>query len=233
MADLELTRFLLAIVLLLSATLALGQAFTLLNLPRVIGEICAGLILGPSLVGHAFPEVYAWIFKGFPEQEKLLSAFYWFGLILLMFTAGFKIPFDLNKSDRSRILMLVAGGLFLPLIFGFLLSSLLPNQATPSPLAFALVIAIASSVTSIPVITRIFIELDLQSTRFAQLVLSAAAVQDLFLWVLLSIALSLNAGKTLEFSSIGPVVASTLVFAFLSITLMPSVVRHAGRALAK
>lgn len=232
MLDQELSRLLLSLVLLLFFALGVGHVFNIFRLPRVIGEICAGLLLGPSFLGYFAPDLHAWIFNGFAEQGKLLSVFYWLGLILLMFTAGFKISANFNKGDRLLLLMLILGGMILPFLFGFFASFLLPNSAAPSPLAFSLVIAIASAVTSIPVLTRIFMDVDMLASRFAQSVLTAAAIQDIILWIVLSVALAIQQGQGSGSSSIGgisSIVLGTIFFSIFSIFMVPALLRFSGR----
>jgi Kef-type K+ transport system membrane component KefB len=234
MLDHELSRLLLSLVLLLLFALAIGHVFSNLKLPRVVGEICAGLLLGPSLFGHLAPQMYSWIFSGFPEQVKMLSVFYWLGLILLMFTAGFKISTRVSKNDAVLFAFLITGGLGLPLLFGFTASPLIPNTTAANPFALALVIAIASAVTSIPVVTRIFVELDMLSSRFAQMVLSAAAVQDLILWIVLSTALTIQQGQVdspISISDIVALVGGTITFTAATVLLVPAILRFAGRAI--
>jgi Kef-type K+ transport system membrane component KefB len=215
MADSELSRLLLSLVLLLSSSLAVGHIFHHFHLPRVIGEILAGIILGPSFFGFFFPEVYAWIFNGFAEQGKLLSVFYWLGLILLMFSAGFELPERIDKGDRVLLICLFIGGLSLPLALGYFLANLIPNNMGSNQTAFTIIIAVASAVTSIPVLSRIFIDLNIISTRFAKMILTAAAAQDLFLWVILSIGLAIQAESTsilsLDFSYF-KIIISTVLF---------------------
>lgn len=235
MLDQELSRLLLSLVLLLFFALAIGYAFSSLGLPRVVGEICAGLVLGPSLLGHFVPQIFSWIFAGFSEQGKMLSVFYWLGLILLMFTAGFKISTKFSRDDRLLFVFLILGGMGLPFLFGFFASPLLPNSMSANPFALALVIATASAVTSIPVITRIFIDLDMLSSRFAQVVLSAAAVQDLILWIALSAALTIQQGQlggTIGFTEIAPIVGGVIIFTAATILLIPAILRFAGRTIA-
>ncbi len=229
MLDHELSRLLLSLVVLLFFAFAVGHVFTVIRFPRVIGEICAGLMLGPSLLGYVEPDLQAWIFNGFAEQKKLLSVFYWLGLILLMFTAGFKISGPLLKGDRPLLVALILGGMGLPFLFGFAASPLFPNAASPNPLAFSLVIAVASAVTSIPVITRIFMDLEMASSRFSQVVLTAAAIQDIILWIVVSLALAVQQEQVGTPIGIAPVVIGTALFAAFSILVVPGMLRFGGR----
>jgi Kef-type K+ transport system membrane component KefB len=233
MSDLELSRLLLSLVLLLSCALGAGHIFNVLRLPRVIGEISAGLLLGPSCLGFFLPELHVWLFQGFSDQEKLLSVFYWLGLILLMFTAGFKIPSSLAKGDLLLVSALVLGGMSLPFAGGFLAANLLPNTETPMPLVISLVMAIASAVTSIPVITRIFLDSEMLSSRFARLTLAAAAIQDLFLWIVLSAALTIHHGEDLSSNGFGAIFLGTVFFSVFCIAVVPALLRFAGRAVMR
>ncbi len=236
MADFELTRFLLSLVLLLFFSLSIGHIFSVIGLPRVVGEIGAGLILGPSLLGFLFPDLFQWIFSGFSEQKKLLSVFYWLGLIFLMFTAGFNVSTKLTQGTGRLIFLLMLGGLGLPFLFGLAAAHFIPNSLTVNPISFALVLAAASAVTSIPVLTRIFMDLNVLSTRFAQVVLSAAAVQDLILWVALSIALSIQQGQadfSFRISDVALIVAGTLIFGAAALLLFPLAIRYAGHIVLK
>ncbi len=229
MSDFELSRLLLSLVLLLSCALVMGQILEALKLPRVIGEICAGFVLGPSLLGALMPDVYQWIFRAFEDQTKLLYVFYWLGLILLMFSAGFKVSTTFAKGDHGLVLRLIVGGIGLPFLFGFSASSWIPNQLTPNPLAFSLIIAIAMAVTSIPVLTKIFMDLGIGSSRFARLALTASALQDLLLWTILSVALAFQQGQIVDGRGLLPEVAGTFAFAAFAIFVAPPLVRLTGR----
>jgi Kef-type K+ transport system membrane component KefB len=228
MVDSELSRLLLSVVLLLSLALGMGHLFNIFRLPRVIGEICAGIFLGPSLVGLFAPEIYTWIFNGFADQRKLLSVFYWFGLILLMFSAGFELPEKTDKNDRVLLLSLFLGGISLPFLSGLLLAHSIPNKMASNDISFSLVIALASAVTSIPVLSRIFIDLNMIASRFAKMVLTVAALQDLVLWIGLSVALAIQAGsgqKSVSISDHIEIIMGTIIFIFFTIYIVPFILR--------
>jgi Kef-type K+ transport system membrane component KefB len=229
MTDFDFSRLLLSLVFLLSFALAIGQVLESLRLPRVIGEICAGLALGPSLLGALIPDAYEWVFLAFDDQAKLLSVFHWLGLILLMFSAGFKVSTTFDKGDHKLVLRLISGGIALPFLFGFIASSWIPNQLSPNPLAFSLVIAIAAAVTSIPVLTKIFMDLGIGSGRFARFALTASAIQDLLLWTVLALALAIQQGQIIDGRDLLLEVAGTFAFAAFAIFAAPFLVRLAGR----
>src|SRR5688572_7358023 len=81
----ELTRFFVAVVALMACAHLVGSLFGRLKMPRVIGEIAGGLLLGPTVLGAISPSAQSWVFDAFPEEGKLLAMMSSFGVVLLMF----------------------------------------------------------------------------------------------------------------------------------------------------
>lgn len=227
LSDMELSRFILAIFLLLASAHGLGQLFHMCGLPRVIGEIAGGLVLGPTVLGAIFPGAYLWIFASTETIGRLISAFYWFGLLLLMFTSGFEIRTKFEPNDRKIITYVLIGstiipfvaGLFFPYVYDF--SSYMGEKENLT--ALKLVLAIAIAITSIPVISKIFIDLDLMGTRFARIVLTVATIHDVILWVALAAATNLVSSTDISLGSVIATLTITLVFFAASTWLMPPV----------
>src|SRR3989338_9159050 len=93
-----LTRFFIAMLSLLFSAYLFGYLFERLKMPKVVGEIFGGLVLGPTFLGHFFPSIYEDIFL---KQGEIIAALYWLGLVLLMFTSGFEIERKLEKRDKK------------------------------------------------------------------------------------------------------------------------------------
>src|SRR6267378_2442715 len=89
LSSLELTRFFFAMVLLLFTAHSFGFLFYEAKLPRVIGEISGGLILGPTFLGYVAPDAENWVFGAFPSEGQLISIISYIALVTLMFTSGF------------------------------------------------------------------------------------------------------------------------------------------------
>lgn len=229
MNDSELARFFLSLVLLLSAALGGGHLFERLKLPRVIGEIAGGIVLGPSVLGLISLDVHKWLFAGFPAQTALLSAFYWFGLVLLMFTAGFKMQAEREGGSGRIVSGLIVGALIIPFTFGYVAASLFDETRVGDGFAFRLVMGIAVAVTSIPVISRIFLDLDLMKTPFAHNVIGAATIQDLVLWTLLAVATAVQHGDAADATGITRVIAITIAFVVASLLFAPALLRMIRR----
>jgi Kef-type K+ transport system membrane component KefB len=229
LTDSELARFFLSLVLLLIGALGGGHLFERLKMPRVVGEIAGGFALGPSVLGLVSLDAHKWLFAGFAAQGALLSGFYWFGLVLLMFTAGFKMHAEGGGGTSRIIPALIVGALTLPLAFGYASAPLFAGSRTGDPLAFQLVMAIAVAVTSIPVVSRIFLDIGLMNTAFARNVIAAATVQDLVLWTLLALATAVQHGDATDAAGMARVISVTGAFVLVSLFLAPALVRTVRR----
>lgn len=195
LSDHELTRFFVAIVLLMALAHLAGSAFARLKMPRVIGEIAGGLLLGPTVLGALSPGAYDWVFDAFPAEGKLLSMASWFGLVLLMFVSGMEIRARFAREDRRVAVPVLIGATTLPFLAGLAAPLVYDFSAYMGPrgntASLVIIIGIAVAITSIPVISKIFLDLGIMHTRFARIVLTVATVEDIALWGLLAVAASL------------------------------------------
>lgn len=188
----EISHFLLAMGCLLAMAHLLGYLAERIYIPRVIGEVAAGLVLGPTLLGHFFPDTFKWLFLGFETEDKLFGLLYQFGLLMLMFCSGLKFQTKFNRDDIKLTSALVIGATIPAFIVGWFAADLFnitPYLGTASnPLAIKIVIAISIAITSIPVISKIFNDLGIMHTRFAKIVIACAGIHDILLWVALGFA---------------------------------------------
>jgi Kef-type K+ transport system membrane component KefB len=155
----------------------------------VAGEILAGLVLGPSLLGAIAPDLMHTLFDGSTAQTFVgLSQI---GLILLMFQIGLEFEFKANLGTSKKSIVVVSlAGLLLPFAMGYLSAPWFHERlAEPRPalFGFQLFFGIAMSITAIPILGRIFMELRLSHTRVAALSIGAAAIDDIAGWLLLGV----------------------------------------------
>lgn len=221
--SLDLSHFLLATAILLGLAHLLGYLAERLMIPRVIGEVGAGLVLGPTLLGYIFPHAFTWLFAGFPQENRMFGLMYQIGLTLLMFCSGLKFHTKLKNGDGKIITSIVLASTILPFALGWLATDFINFKQFLGPanseFALKIVIAISIAVTSIPVISKIFNDLGIMHSRFAKLVVAIAGVHDTLLWVALGIATAVaghsgpvTAGAV--FTSIGTTVAFVFVTLF-------------------
>ncbi|HZF10249.1 MAG TPA: cation:proton antiporter [Thermoanaerobaculia bacterium] len=190
----DLAHLVAALILLLAAAHGCGYLFRRFRQPAVLGEVLGGLLLGPTVFGRLLPGWQSWVFHDNLPTVTVLGAIYQLGLLLLMFSSGAEICALFRKGERKAAALITLTGTALPFVFGLLLLRFIDTTpylgAAQNRTAFALVFAIGVAVTSIPVISRILYDLGLLETPFARIVLSAAVVEDVLLYVLVAIALS-------------------------------------------
>lgn len=165
-----------------------GMTAVRLRQPRAVGEMMAGLALGPSLLGWVFPDWYAQWIGGAPRLP--LSILSQIGLIFLLFQIGMEFEFSHLKSkvQRRTVSWVWMAGIAFPLILGFFLGWFSAPTLHPSgsPLHFSIFMGIALSITALPILGRILIELKLEKSKLGVLAISCAAMDDVVAWILLA-----------------------------------------------
>lgn len=221
----EIQTIIFAITILGILSYTLGQVFSLLRLPNVIGEILGGIILGPSVLGIIAPDLQQRLFFAFPEEGKIVFVFYWIGLILLMFISGFKTEISFEKKNRKLIIVLLVGSSLIPLIIGFIISPFFASyfiNSTADLMSFKILFSIGIAITSIPVISKIFIDLNIIDTRFAGVALSSATIEDLIEWFILSVVMEVST-KDSTFQEVLLVLGLTIIAFIFSLYVLPKV----------
>ena len=164
-----------------------GWLFRKLHQPHVIGEMVAGILLGPSLLGWIAPTISAALFP--PASLGSLNSLSQIGLLLFMFLVGLELDLkQLRELGRAAIITSQAS-ILAPFILGFLLAVYLyPRVSDPSVnfTGFALFMSIAMSITAFPVLARILAERDLLRTKVGALAIACAAVNDVTAWCILA-----------------------------------------------
>jgi len=225
----SLTRFLLSIVILVVSAHFFGHWFERLKLPRVIGEISAGILLGPSVLGALSWGSYdLFLFDEFVGHKVLLNAFYWLGLCMLMFTSGFHIQRRLPADERRDITVLVIITSTVPFALGWWAVSFIPvehyMQHTANLVAFKIVFAVSVTVTSIPVISKIFGDLGLLKTKFAKVVVATATLHDIVLWTAIAVATTVQNSGDVRIGELAGAAALSLAFIAFFLVLGPWII---------
>jgi Kef-type K+ transport system membrane component KefB len=239
-ADSDLARLLVALAVLLIVSHGCGSLFARFRQPPAIGEILGGILLGPTLLATVAPGVQRWIFPPSGMSAAALGAVYQLGLLLLMFAAGAEMR-KLLQPDAIRTVGLIAGfGMVLPFAAGLgLVAALGVNDfigtAHNHP-ALILVFGLAVAVTSIPVISRIMHDLNLLPTRFARMVLSAAVLEDIVLYVVLAVAVGLvQTGRSSAFGipaalHVHSIVENSIYHTIVAVIFLAVALGFGGRA---
>lgn len=226
----DLSLLLLQLVVVLVAAHIGGALGARVGQPRVVGEMAAGIALGPTLLGALAPRASAAVFPA--DRLGALGAVAQLGILLFLFVVGLRLDHGV-LANRARLAVLVSqASIVVPFALGFALAPLLPSSlAGPSvsPLAFALFLGAAMSVTAFPVLARILEERGLTTTRLGGLALACAAVDDVSAWVILAgvVAVARADGG----AGTGPAVARTLALTAGVLALTLLAVRPALRRL--
>ncbi len=183
---------LLQLIIILSVVQFFGNLSRRIGQQWVIGEIIAGLALGPSLLGSLWPQLEHWLFptNTLPTLQTLGDI----GLILYMFSLGARLDIQLMLHQSRRAALISLSGILLPLALGVLLGLFLyPSLAGPKAtlLSFALLVGTAMAITAFPVLARLLAEKNMLGTKVGMLALTCASVDDILAWCLLAFIVSL------------------------------------------
>lgn len=232
----SLLVLLLQLAFLLLLALVLGRLAERFNMPAVAGELCAGVLVGPSILQPLLPGLSAWLLPQQPAQMHLLDAVGMLGVLLLVGVTGAELKFDLVRRRGLTAARVSIAGLLLPLGLGIGIGFVLPRSFLPSgtdPTVFALFLGVAMCVSAIPVIAKTLLDMKLLHRDIGQLILAAGVVDDVAGWFLLSVVSAMaTAGLTagvVATSLLYPV--GVVVFAILiGRPLVGRVLRAAGRS---
>jgi len=228
----QLTTLLLALLLLAGCAQLFGYVFVLLRQPKVVGEILAGVVLGPALLGRL--PFLAHIMQGAMHQGNILDFVYWLGLLLLMFLAGAETQQLFTHEERREVGWLTIVGTGLPFLLGLALAPWIirPSLAGPNGnrISLTIILAVGVAVTSVPVVSKIFADLKILHTRFARLVLGVAVLEDIVLWLALAVATAMAGKAVLHPRDLSLHLLATVAFFILGLTLVPRIVKRINKA---
>jgi len=213
--EIQILRFLIQFTLLFAVARVLADLMKRLGQATVIGELLAGIVLGPSLLGYAAPTVYRLLFPADPLSDHLLEALAWLGVILLLLYTGLETDVAILQGVGRAAVVVSALGIVIPCASGFALGWEIPANyltAQGHRLIFALFMAIAMSISAVPVIAKILIDLDLMRRDVGLLILGAGLLDDTIGWLMLSIVAGLAAHGTVDLRSLGSIAIAVVTF---------------------
>jgi Kef-type K+ transport system membrane component KefB len=179
---------LLQLIVMIAAARAGNRLLRALGQPGVVGEIVAGLLLGPSLFGHFFPDASAYVFGAKPSAPIIIIS--QIGLVLLMFQIGtdFKFGHLARPRNRNGTIGVAAASVTVPFALGLGIGKFSAPLLAPSidPLIYSLFFGVGLAITAVPILGRILREFDLTHTEIGVVAISAAAINDVIGWVLLA-----------------------------------------------
>ena len=192
-----LSILLIQIIAVLLMVRLFGFLFKHIGQPGVIGEIVAGIVLGPSVLGYFFPDVFQALFP--PESFTNLELLSQVGLVLFMFVIGMELDFSVLKNKINETLVISHAGILVPFFLGIVASYWIYEEyaaAQTAFLPFALFIGISMSITAFPVLARIIQERNMSKTSLGTLAIASAANDDVTAWCLLAVVIAIAKAGT-------------------------------------
>lgn len=197
----SMSMVLMDISIMLALAIAFGCLARWLCQPAVLGEILGGIILGPTVLGTIAPGTQSWIFPSTGASMQTLHAAAYLGLMAFLFTAGMEVGLTGIRHRSTTTVIASISGILLPFVLGFGMVVLLPqawNYPTGDMMIFAAFMGTALSISALPVIARVLMDIGILNKDLGAMIVSAATIDDLIGWSLFAVILStLNKGTSL------------------------------------
>lgn len=217
----QITFILLALAILLGLARIMGELARYFNQPSVLGEILAGVLVGPTILGRIFPELQASLFPMEGSSAIVLEGFFVIAVTLFLLVAGMEVDLSVAFRQGRVALSVSLLGMLLPFVIGFAFAWFFPDilggVSKGTLFVFSLFFATALSISALPVIAKILKDLNLLKTDLGVVVLASAIINDLLGWIIFAVVLGMmGASKGLP---INAVIGFTLLFVFLMLTV--------------
>ncbi len=217
----DITIFFLSLAVLLFFARAVGEVSRYLKQPLVIGEIIAGIILGPTIFGSLFPDQFNSLFNSSQAVLVALQGMIVLGVVMLLLVSGIEIDLLLIIRQGKTASLVSIMGVIAPFSIGFAIAYFFPERLGISDinmrLVFALFVGTALSITALPVVARTLMDLNIFKTEIGLVIIASAMFNDLFGWIIFSIILGMIGQNThgQEFGTLVILLFSFVLFMFL------------------
>lgn len=192
-----------------------------LKQPTILGELLAGVLLGSTILGFIAPNFYNWLFNQHEQVNQIRESFLLIGLLFFLFTTGMEVNLNLIRGRIKNVLLVSGFGILIPFAFGILLVLIFPNLWNYSfdnnGWILPLFIGIALSISALPVIARILLDLNLLDKELGSMILTSAVLNDLIGWALFAVCLNLIKSNDVNTNIIQVVGSSVLALSAIVI----------------
>lgn len=218
----EITIFLISISVMLFFARSFGELSRYLKQPIIIGEIIAGIILGPTILGAIFPEILNELFHESVGVNYALQGLSLLGVIMLLLVSGLEIDLNLIVRQGKSAFLISSAGLVFPFFVGFISAYFFPQWFgilnMEMHFIFALFVGTALSITALPVVAKTLMDLNIFKTEIGFLVIASAMFDDLLGWIIFSIILGLIGQQSSNNIGLGYVLVS--IFTFIIVVII-------------
>ena len=192
----DVSHLLLALTVVIVVARSVGALFHAVRQPRVVGELVAGIVLGPSVLGRLAPGAFHFLLP--PSVAGTFGLVSQVGIVFFMFLVGAELDLQLLRSRALPALAIAQASIAMPLGLGVAMGFALHPTLAPAgvtPVVFALFVGVAMAITAFPVLARLLADHGLQQTPLGTLSLTSAAINDVTAWVLLAFLIGLVKGQ--------------------------------------
>jgi Kef-type K+ transport system membrane component KefB/nucleotide-binding universal stress UspA family protein len=214
--------FIIQIVVLVVAGRLFGEIMVRMGQPSIMGQLIAGICLGPSVLGAIWPEAHSYLFPEHEAQKAMTDAVGQIGILLLLLLAGMETDLGLAIKLRRAAAGVSLMGIAIPFAAGFGLGEALPEAYLPDPdgrLVTSLFLGTALSISSVKIVASVVREMNFMRRDTGQMIVASAIIDDTVGWIIIAMTFSLAARGSLDWMSVGKSVAGTLLFMAFSFTL--------------
>lgn len=200
----------------------LGEAMLRMGQPAVMGQLIAGLLLGPSVFGLLLPDLQHALFPNNPEQKAMIDAISQFGILLLLLLTGMETDLKLVRQTGRAAVFASLMGIIAPFICGVVLGEFLPDSLLPDPskrLITSLFLGTALSIASVKIVAMVVREMNFMRRVVGQVILASAIIDDSVGWIIVSIIFSMAAHGSVDIWSVMQSVTGTFLFMVVSLTV--------------
>jgi Kef-type K+ transport system membrane component KefB/nucleotide-binding universal stress UspA family protein len=214
--------FLVQLVVLMAAGRLLGEAMLRVGQSSVMGQLLAGILLGPSVLGWLWPDLQHLVFPAAKEQKSMLDAVAQFGILLLLLLTGMGTDLKLVRKVGRAAISVSLVGVALPFACGVALGELVPDALLPDAgkrLITSLFLGTALSISSIKIVAAVVSEMNFARRNLGQIIVASAIMEDTIGWIIVAITLGLAQAGTIDLSHVAKTVLGTALFLAASFTV--------------
>jgi len=214
--------FLAEIILLVLTGRVLGEAMQRIGQPGVIGQLLAGILLGPSVLGAIWPDAHHAIFPSAPAQKAMIDGVSQLGILMLLLLTGMETDLAVARKVGRAAITTSLAGIAVPFLCGFALGQMLPDDMLPAPekrLITSLFLGTALSISSVKIVALVVREMGFMRRNVGQVIIATAIIDDTIGWIIIAITFGLAQHGSVDAASVARSVIGTAVFLAASLTI--------------
>ena len=200
----------------------MGEAMQRIGQPAVMGQLIAGILLGPSVLGTLWPSAEQSLFPAGADQKAMIDAVAQLGILLLLLLTGMETDLSVVRRSRHAAFSISICGVVIPFACGVALGELLPDSLLPDPsqrLITTLFLGVALSISSVKIVAMVVREVGFLRRTIGQVILAAAIIDDTMGWIIMSVVFGLAAHGAIDLASLAQSLVGILLFLGVSFTV--------------